>query len=267
VQTDSGWKKFALSQPVAFSGFVCATFAEKLGGFSKLIVAGGVTKDGLSDKVLSLEWRDGQLQQNELPPLPLAVALAGVGFFEDQAQHQLYVVGGTSSLTADSVSQKLFRYTFGATTNSGWQELPPMPGEGRLLPGVVCFYNDVHVFGGFTISQADGKTTYTPTTKAQAYRWHVIDGTTFSGWRDLSPLPEAVAAPVAFMTGQVHVGLAGGFTQPATGNLFQIKPAAESKAIQIYHNVTDTWTEKGRLPEAQVNPARRWPMTSSSNAR
>ena len=250
VQTDSGWKKSVLKQPVAFSGFVWATFAEKLGGFSKLFIAGGVTKDGLSDKVLSLEWRDGRLQQNELPPLPQAVALAGLGFFEDQKQEQLYVVGGTTSLTAGFASQKLFRYTFNAATNSGWQELPPLPGEGRLLPGVICFYNDVHVFGGFTISRTNGQTIYAPTKAAQAYRWHVIDGTTFSGWRDLSPLPEAVAAPVVFMTGQVHAGLAGGYTRPFTGNLFQLKPAAESSAIQIYHNVTDTWVEKGKLPEA-----------------
>ena len=250
VQTDSGWKKSQLKEPVAFGGFVCGSFPEKVASFSKLFVAGGVTKGGLTSKVFSLEWRDGQLQQNELPPLPQAVALAGAGFFEDQKQLQLYVVGGTTSLTADSASHKLFRYSFGATTNTGWEELPPMPGEGRLLPGVICFYNDVHIFGGFTLSQTDGKTVYTPTTKAQAYRWHFIDGTTFSGWRDLSPLPEAVAAPVVFMTGQVHAGLAGGFTQPFTGNLFQIKPAAESKAIQIYHNVTDTWVEKGQLPEA-----------------
>jgi len=250
VQTDSGWRKSQLKEPVAFGGFVCGSFPEKVVSFSKLFVAGGVTKNGLTSKVFSLEWRDGQLQQNELPSLPQAVALAGAGFFDDQKQLQLYVVGGTTSPMADSASHKLFRYSFGATPNTGWEELPPMPGEGRLLPGVICFYNDVHILGGFTLSQADGKTVCTPTTRAQAYRWHFIDGTTFSGWRDLSPLPEAVAAPVVFMTGQVHAGLAGGFTQPFTGNLFQIKPAAESKAIQIYHNVTDTWVEKGQLPEA-----------------
>ncbi len=250
VQADSGWKKLVLDEPVAFGGFVSGTFAEKLGGFSKLFVAGGIGTNGITDKVFSLEWRGGRLIQNELPPLPEKVALAGVGFFEDQAQKQLYVVGGTASLTADSASQKLFRYSFSAATNSGWEALPPMPGAGRLLPGVICFYNDVHVFGGFTISHADGKNIYTPTTQALAFRWHFIDGTTFTGWRDLSPLPEAVAAPVVFMTGQVHAGLAGGFTQPVTGNLFQIKATSESAAIQIYHNVTDTWVEKGKLPEA-----------------
>ncbi|MEI8290961.1 MAG: sodium/solute symporter [Verrucomicrobiota bacterium] len=250
VQTESGWKKSELKAPVAFAGFVCGSFPEKIGSFSKFFIAGGVGKSGLTDKVFSLEWRAGRLQQNELPPLPQAVALAGVGFFEDQAQKQLYVVGGTTSPTADSASQKLFRYAFSAATNSVWEELPPLPGEGRLLPGVICFYNDVQIFGGFTLAHADGKTVYTPMTKAQAYRWHCIDGTTFSGWRELSPLPEAVGGPVVFQTGQVHAGLAGGYTQPFTGNLFQLKASGESKAIQVYHNVTDTWVKKGELPEA-----------------
>jgi len=250
VRTNSGWEKLKLSDPVAFGGFISGTFAEKIGGVSRLFVVGGFNLNGLTDKAFSLEWRGGRLLQQELSPLPQPIALAGVGFFEDQAPKQLYVVGGTTSTNADSVSRKLFRLDFGAATNSGWQELPPLPGEGRLLPGVICFYNDVCVFGGFTVVPTDGQTAYTPTTKAQAYRWHCIDGTTFAGWRELTPLPEAVGAPAVFMTGQVHAGLAGGYTQPVTGSILPIKSAAETKTIQIYHDVTDTWVEKGRLPEA-----------------
>ncbi len=250
VQTDAGWKKLTLDEPVAFAGFVSGTFAEKIGSFSKIFVAGGIGTNGITDKVFSLEYRAGRLIQTALPSLPEKVALAGVGFFEDQAQKQLYVVGGTTSLAADSTSQKLFRYNFGV---SAWEELPPMPGAGRLLPAVICFYNDVHVFGGFTISQADGKTVYTPTATAQAFRWHVIDGTTYKGWRELSPLPEAVAASVVFQTGQVHAGIAGGYTRLFAGNIFEISNAPETRAIQIYHNVTDTWTQKGELPAALAN--------------
>ncbi len=249
VQTEAGWKKFALDEPVAFAGFVGGTFVEKIGGFSKIFVVGGLGTNGVTDKVFSLEFRAGKLVQKKLPPLPEKVALAGAGVFQDQAQKQLYVVGGTTSLAADSASQKLFRMNLSANGNSSWEELPPLPGAGRLLPGVICFYNDVHVLGGFTISQVGGKTVYTPTATAQAYRWHFIDGTTFSGWRDLTPLPEAVAAPAVFQTGQVHAALAGGFTQPFAGNLFEIKAASESQSIQVYHNVTDTWVAKGRLPE------------------
>jgi SSS family transporter len=250
VQTETGWKKLTLDEPVAFAGFVNGTFADKIGGFSKIFVAGGIGTNGITDKFFSLEYRGGRLIQSVLPPLPEKVALAGIGFFEDQAQKQLYVVGGTTSLAADTASQKLFRYNFSV---SAWEELPPLPGAGRLLPAVICFYNDVHIFGGFKISQTDGKTVYTPTATAQAFRWHVIDGTTYKGWRELSPLPEAVAASVVFQTGQVHAGLAGGYAERFAGNIFEISNAPEARAIQIFHNVTDTWTKKGELPAALAN--------------
>lgn len=249
VQTGSGWIKCSMAEPVAFGGFVNGSFPGKIGSLSKIFVVGGVTTNGITDKVFSLAWRDGNLQQEQLPTLPEKVALAGAGFFEDQPQKQLYVVGGTTSLAADTASQKVFRYTFGAPSNS-WTQLPPIPGVGRLLPGIICFYNDVHVFGGFAISRTDDRTLYTPMTKAQCYRWHVIDGTTNSGWRELTPLPEAVAAPIVFQTGQVHAGLAGGYTESFAGNLFNIGSVHASKAIQVYHNVTDTWIEKGQMPEA-----------------
>ena len=169
VQKASGWEKFALKQPVAFSGFTSGTFGENAGSVSMLFVVGGLTSDGLTARVQLLEWRAGQLQQTELPPLPQAVALAGVGFFEDQTQKQLYVVGGTTSASADSASPRLFRYSFGPAANSSWEELPPLPGEGRLLPGVICFYNDIHVFGGFTVMRSGGNPVYTPTSEAQAF--------------------------------------------------------------------------------------------------
>jgi SSS family solute:Na+ symporter len=250
VQTKSGWQKSELKEPLAFSGFVTGTFAETIGSVSRIYLAGGVTKNGLTNKVWELEWVDGQLQQSELPMLPEKTALAGMGFFEDQAAKQLYVCGGTTALKADSASSRLFRFAFGSNSDKAWQEMPPMPGQPRLLPGIVCYYNDVHVFGGFTLSWTDGQTTYTPTTNSWAYRWNVIDGTTFTGWRELSPLLEAVAAPAVFITGQAHAGVAGGFTKPVTGNAFQLKPGlAESVMTQIYHAPTDTWVDKGALPQ------------------
>ncbi len=81
VRTNSGWEKLNLSDPVAFGGFISGTFAEKIGGVSRLFVVGGINQNGLTDKAFSLEWRGGRLLQQELPPLPLPLALAGVGCF------------------------------------------------------------------------------------------------------------------------------------------------------------------------------------------
>lgn len=255
VQTDSGWRKTTLAEGLAYAACVSGTLADAGGVRTRLFLAGGLTKAGVTDKVVALDWRDGQLRENSLPALPQPVAMAGAGFFEDQPKKQLYVIGGITSAEAGSASRKFYRYSFGATTNAGWEELPPLPGEGRLLPGVICFYNDVHVFGGFTLSQVGGKNLYKPAASAQAYRWHVIDGTTFSGWRDLTPLPEAVAAPAVFMTGQVHAGVAGGITNAVSDTPWPMESGTGTRSIQIYHNVTDTWVQKGQLPEPLANCA------------
>lgn len=227
------WRAFELKTPVTLPGYVTGTLTENGKSVTKVFVVGGAAAKGVTDKVQVLEWRDGALRQLELPPLPVAVSGAGVGFFEDQPEKQLYVVGG---LAEAGLSRRMFRYAFGAAAPA-WEELPPLPGEGRMLPGVICFYNDVHVFGGIDAAKV-------PITQSFAYRWKVIDGTTFTGWRELAPLPLPLGAPLVFQTGQVHAGLAGGITKDA-----------HSDVIWSYHNVTDTWVAKGALPEALASGA------------
>lgn len=246
----TNWQRFELTYPVAFSAAVSGLLAEDSGTAHKLFLAGGLAKGGLTARVQVLQRDNSQLRQSELPPLPQAVALAGAGFFEDQAQKQLYIVGGTTSAQGESASRNIYRWSFAAKTNPAWESLPPLPGAGRLLPGVLCFYNDLHVFGGYTVEGGSARKVYAPTAAAAAYRWKPIDGTLFTGWRALAPLPVAVAAPVVFQTGQVHAGVAGGFVQPFTGQLLQAGSLPGlSQTIVIYHNVTDTWVEKGKLPE------------------
>ena len=58
VQVDSGWKKLSLNEPVAFAGFVSGTFAEKIGGFPRIFIAGGIGTNGITDKVFSLELKE-----------------------------------------------------------------------------------------------------------------------------------------------------------------------------------------------------------------
>jgi SSS family solute:Na+ symporter len=220
------WRKFVLRLPVSLPGYVSGKFVENEKDVVKLFVVGGLSQAKPCATVQVLEWRDGSLVQSELPPLPVALSGAGAGFFEDQPEKQLYVVGGQ---TATGLSRRVFRFAFGAASPA-WEELPEMPGEGRLLPGVICFYNDVHVFGGLAASNQ-------PVALAAAYRWKRIDGTTFTGWRDLASVPAPVGAPMVFQTGQVHAGLVGGITRDGL-----------SDDVFVYHNITDTWVAKGKVP-------------------
>lgn len=228
------WLKFELKTPVSWAGYVSGTFLEEGVSVTKLFVVGGRGIQGLTNAVQVLEWRKDKLVQSELPPLPIAVEEPGVGFFDDQPEKQLYVVGGA---TADEkYSRRVFRYSFKGSAPA-WEELPPMPGDGRASPGLLCFHNDVHVFGGAT---SDGGTT----ASVLAYRWKVIDGTTFTGWRELAPMPFKLFAPLVFTMGQGQAVIAGGHIC-----------SNDSHPILVYHSVTDTWINNGSLPQSLVHGA------------
>ncbi len=190
-----------------------------------------------------------ELLQTELPSLPRPLMMAGAGFFDDQAEKQLYVVGGTTTALPGGASAAVWRYTFGVP-EPNWQEMPAMPGGARLLPGIACFYNDVLVFGGFAV---EGQGTLRSLARAEAYRWKRVDGTTFTGWRALPPMPAAVAAPAVMQTGQVHVAVAGGISA-GKGDAWPRLDGAGSADIFVFHDVTETWVRKGLLPAAALQP-------------
>jgi SSS family transporter len=238
------WQAFTLETPIAFAGHATVSLTRVTGKQNALVIAGGIGANGLTDEVRLIEWKGSKPVATELPRLPLALAMPGVGFFDDQKQAHLWVIGGTTSLQADSASSRVFRLLL--DEKSTWEEMPPLPGTPVLMPGVACFYNDVHVFGGFEIKEPG---TYQPTAGAKAFRWKPMDGTAMKGWRDLAPLPRPLAAPLIFQTGQVHVALAGGVTAPYRGNPLNANgPVRDGTAIQIYHNVTDSWVDGGNLP-------------------
>jgi SSS family transporter len=229
VQTSPNtWREFHIKIPVAYSAAVSTD--------STLILAGGLGIDGPVSSVQVLEFKDDGISQTELPALPKPLMMAGAGMFSDQPQKQIYVAGGSSAKDPSTASAALFRLTLNVP-GSSWEDLPPMPGGPRLLPAVACLYNDVLIFGGLL----DGHTL----ARAEAFRWKRVDGTTFTGWRTLPSMPSALAAPAVFQTGQVHVAVAGGELD-AHG--------APSPDIFVYHDVTETWIRKGRLPSPLVQP-------------
>ncbi|MEO8614642.1 MAG: hypothetical protein ABI600_05830, partial [Luteolibacter sp.] len=239
------WQTFSLDPPIAFAGYTTVNLTRLTGKQTALVLAGGITANGLTNEVRLIEWKNGRPAVTQLPPLPLPLAMPGVGFFADQDQAQLWVLGGTTSATADSASSRVFRLLLDKPGT--WEEMATMPGTPVLMPGVACFYNDVHVFGGFEVKGPDS---YQPIAAARAFRWKAIDGTTTTGWRVLSPLPQPLAAPLVVQTGQVHVAVAGGVTFLHSGPILAASggPVRDGATIHIYHNVTDTWVDSGRLP-------------------
>jgi hypothetical protein len=157
------WSGFQLESPIAFAGHATVELTRVTGKQSALLLVGGIGPNGITDEVRLIEWSGGQPKVASLPPLPLAVAMPGVGFFGDQKEAHLWVIGGTTSMQADSASSRVFRLSLDKP--DAWQEMPPLPGAPVLMPGVACFYNDVHVFGGFEVA---GPGSYQPITQARA---------------------------------------------------------------------------------------------------
>ena len=128
-----------------------------------------------------------------------------------------------------------------------------------MFPGVLCFDNDVHIFGGYKIVVGTGGPTHIPTGEAFAYRWKVIDGTTFTGWKKLTPLPLALAFPTVFQSGQAHCAFGGGCGKPLAGDPFGSVPMIpDNRNLFIYHSVTDTWVALGALPEPAARRDKRF---------
>jgi SSS family solute:Na+ symporter len=240
------WSQLQLDAPVAWGAVVS--------GGDKVYVAGGISEEGITGRVWVMQWDGkaldgkGQLRQTELPALPGAVALAGAGI----SNNNLLVAGGTTSLRADSVSNAMYKLNM-AEPLLVWKEMPPVPGEGHLMAPVVAAGSDVYIFGGFTVSNQDGVVVYTPEKAAIAYRWKPLDGTTSTGWRDLEPLPVALAGAAVMQTGQAHFLLAGGCSDIFKGDLLNAsRQVGLSDVIILYHSITDTWLQKGLLPQKMV---------------
>lgn len=232
---NQSWTRLELKYAVAYSGVA----ADAVG---TLYLAGGFSDAGPVPSVVALK-ADGT--QIPMPALPQPVALGGAGLVDGQ----LYVIGGVQSFPITEPSRALYRLNL-KHPGASWETLPPMPGPGRILPGVIGFYQDIAIFGGFIPSRTAGGATYAPVASAVAYRWKAIDGTTQSGWRTLAAPPAAVAAPIVFQTGHAHVAVAGGLTRPIQGDLIQALATSESsRQIMIYHDTTDTWITLGQLPE------------------
>ncbi|MFM7187287.1 MAG: galactose oxidase [Armatimonadota bacterium] len=163
---------------------------QPLGYGASFTVDGGVVVAGGSDSGrhyascwLMMEQR-GHLVVEPLPKLPLT--LANVGFAK--LGNLLIIVGGQETPTSISASKRVFALdctTFGA----GWFELPPLPGPGRILPGVGVVADSLFVCSGADLYPGpDGKA-------VRKYLRDCYRYTGFGGWKRITDLPKPAVAP------------------------------------------------------------------------
>jgi SSS family transporter len=137
--------------------------------------------------------------------------------------NHLYVMGGRNGLE-NQADNKVWMLDL-SNTNEGWIEKPKIPGPVLNHFAAISLFGEIHIFGGIASDKA--------TSSSWGYREKPIDGTTRYGWRKIKEIPEAIATPVTLATGQTHITL----IDADTGNSF------------IFHNLTDTWIESGKIPD------------------
>lgn len=150
-----------------------------------LVCVGGANADHHTAEVLLLEWTGQELRRSDLPALPRPCAMMAGALVGST----IYVLGGTERPDATQAMNTFWKLDLDQR-ESGWKELAPCPGGGRILPVAAGDSEAFYVFSGARLAAgADGKPVRTYLRDAWRYR-------AASGWQELAELPRAaVAAP------------------------------------------------------------------------
>ena len=215
-----------------------------LGYGVSLTTPSGVTCIGGSDAdkhfadCFIIEWRDGRIDTQALPPLPKPCANMCGALVGDA----IYVAGGIES-PASTAALKTFWKLDLAAKELRWETLEPWPGPGRMLAVAGPADGSFHLFGGTALKAgADGK----PVREylRDAYRF-----TPGKGWKRIADLPRAaVAAPSPAIVDGKRLLIVGG----DDGSKVDFKPVSEHpgfpRDVLAYDSERDAWSVAGEVP-------------------
>ncbi|GBF79302.1 hypothetical protein AsFPU1_0695 [Aphanothece sacrum FPU1] len=230
------WKSgLKLPQPIAH--------AVSLSTEEGVLVMGGGNAEEHFKEVFLINWRDNALNLKNLPPLPQPCAFAAGARLGDM----IYLAGGITRPGATEALQTFWALDLNHF-NKGWQELPPWPGPGRILPVAGVQDGAFYLFSGARLYPGpDGKAKREYLRDAYRYR----PGT---GWQQLADLPRsAVAAPTPSLPlGRSHLLVLGG----DDGSKVDFQPPDKhpgfSREILDYDTQTNTWKIYGTTPAPYV---------------
>jgi N-acetylneuraminate epimerase len=199
--------------------------------------------------VCSLEWRGGSLVHTAAAPLPVPLANAAGAV---DGEGTLYVACGSEAPGETAASNRLFAASL-RDKELRWRELPPLPGEPRLLPVAAIHGGVFYLFGGAALDPGSSKTVRRYL--RDCWRYSPADG-----WHRIADLPAptvAAASPAPFVKGHLWV-LAGD-----DGSLTGFAPVAAHPgfpgAMYAYDPGTDLWHSGGRVPAPRVTlPCVEW---------
>ena len=225
-----------------------------------LNVGGTVVCIGGSDSVRHyadttiVYWLEGKLgtrSQIASGPLPVPLAHAAGAV---TARDVVYVACGSMEPDAKVASRRVFRAGW-RDKEPAWLELPPLPGEGRILPVAAAHGEDFYLFSGAALEEKDGKVVRRYLRDA----WRYSDA---EGWKRLADLPRACVAAASpapvVMDGTPRVLLMAGDDGTAVGVDPQKHPGFPATVLS-YDIAANAWSESGKTPAPRATvPCVKW---------
>ncbi len=163
-----------------------------------ICIGGGDLQKNYTD-VFRLRWTGSKLERDVLPKLPVPTAFMGATLLGEF----LYVVGGNNAPTATEASREAWRLDV-SKPNARWEQLPPLPGAGRMGLSLVAQGEYVYCFGGASLARGpDNKAVRTYLREA----WKIAPG---GKWTRCADLPYPIVAAPALGESRDTVLLFGG---------------------------------------------------------
>ncbi len=164
-------------------------------------------------------------------PLPVAVTNnATVGMETDSGPFLFSFAGLDTSRTWSGVHSRAFSLDLGREPRE-WQEIPPVPGPGRLAATAQAVGSRAFVFGGYTVDE-DGDEVSTPNVEI----WELES----RGWHRGADIPVPTDDAVSGVRGELIYLVSGWHDR---GNIAE---------VQIYDTDADAWTAGTPVPGPPV---------------
>jgi SSS family solute:Na+ symporter len=183
-------------------------------------------------------WNAGTISEIALPALPTPLAYASGALLNGK----IYVAGGTTSPTDTIALRKFWEFDL---QKKQWKELPPCPGNGRMLSVAGAQDGRFFLFSGVELSKDPETGNIKRTYLKESWAYHPGS----QGWKRVSDVPNAVAAAPspAYAAGQSHLLIVGGDDGANAHRVMELKdkhPGFRNEML-AYHSITDSWAPMG----------------------
>ncbi|HEY4209271.1 MAG TPA: sodium/solute symporter, partial [Puia sp.] len=221
-------------------------------GAGGVICLGGGDAERAYATAFIVRYRNGRIETENLPLLP-APLVNGCGVL---MKDRLYIAG-TKPAMGGSQENCFWSIDLSASVKK-WDELPPQPGPARILAAAGAGADDVFIFGGVHVKDAQGTREYLK--DCWKYRPE-------NGWVRVADLPHPLAAAPtpAYQAGESHLVLFGGddgVMASQVANLKDDHPGFNNE-ILAFNTITGAWSLTGHIPVDKKSDAAADPHAST----